>query len=308
MNSKTELIVWWFRVLILATTLVSTCASVNNLKSKEIERVETDNLIFCFPHGYESKPLDNLEKEVIYFYAKGGNSINLSRFDYLAGKELNQQLCNRLTQLFNQSEMRTLANASEAKGIKFSSNDGMKSCYYYYEFPRGEGKSRVEYKVYQMVGFQAYAITAVYTKSSPEQASLQKALHSFTIKKGIALTSAPSVPNLVIVDQTDNAYTVYTAIPADVLEEKLEEIKAQITQKEGVDIVSWQELQKSTDNYIKKRILKDEYPDSQVTEGIIELIKRFPGSPIGLTWNGGVAITYKDYQHAKETYTLLGQN
>jgi hypothetical protein len=64
-------------VIILATTLVSTCASVNNLKSKKIERVETDNLIFYFPHGYESKPLDNLEKEVVYFYAKGGNSINL---------------------------------------------------------------------------------------------------------------------------------------------------------------------------------------------------------------------------------------
>lgn len=174
-------------MLILAAYVLSGCTSVQSIKTIELERLETADFIFYFPRGYQSASLAPAEKSVLYFYAKGGNSINISRYDYPAGNELNQQLCKSLAHMFDQSELRTMVNASEAKGTEFRSEEGMRSCYYCYAFHRGDVTSHVEYKVYQRKGSQAFAITAVYTENTPEQASLQKALHSFVIKKGSAL-------------------------------------------------------------------------------------------------------------------------
>jgi len=58
----------------------------------------------------------------------------------------------------------------------------------------------------------------------------------------------------------------------------------------------------NVDKYVRGRIAKDDYPGSGVVSGIVALLDKYPGGPIGLTWNGGVAITYNDYQHAKKTY------
>jgi hypothetical protein len=46
----------------------------------------------------------------------------------------------------------------------------------------------------------------------------------------------------------------------------------------------------------------DDYPESKVVEGIIELLRRYASTPFGLTWNGGVALTFNDYEHAKRIH------
>lgn len=152
--------------------------------------LETTDFIFCFPSGFES--VQPRSEETIYIYGnEKGDSINISQYDYITNKELNEQLCRRITREFDQSELRTMIRASEAMEVTFRYDNDIRSCYYNYEFTGPRGKSHVEYKVYQREGKQAYAITIVYSVSSPDQATLRKALHSFSIKKDATGRSNP---------------------------------------------------------------------------------------------------------------------
>jgi hypothetical protein len=145
-------------------------------------RVETNDFLFFYPQSFVLIP-GATEKEVIYLYGdEHGNSINVSYFDYLTGRDLNESLCTELTQAFNNSELRTQINASIAMAKEFSYKDGLKSCYYNYGFQRPNGASSVEYKVYQGTGSRSYAITIVYARDSLQQELLRKALHSFKVK------------------------------------------------------------------------------------------------------------------------------
>lgn len=108
-----------------------------------------------------------------------------------------------------------------------------------------------------------------------------------------------SSSDFVLIDRTDDAYAVYAGIP----KEKHDEIKAQLsTAPQGIDLVAWQVFVKNSDDYIKAKILADDYPGSRTIPGVVELVRRFPGTPVGITWNGGIAITTRDYQHAKRLY------
>lgn len=107
----------------------------------------------------------------------------------------------------------------------------------------------------------------------------------------------------VVIDQTEKAYTVYYGIPEWKEKKKIDEIKANIEKEGGGSIIGWEEFSQNADSYVKSRIVRNEYDDISVINGIIELIKKYSLTPIGLTWNGGVAITRNDYQHAMETYT-----
>lgn len=105
--------------------------------------------------------------------------------------------------------------------------------------------------------------------------------------------------DFVLIDRTDDAYTVYAGIPKN----KLGEIQAKLANApQGITLVTWEAFSRNSDEYVKTRIVKDEYPESRTTAGVVELVRKFPGTPIGLTWNGGIAITHMDYQHAKRIY------
>lgn len=104
--------------------------------------------------------------------------------------------------------------------------------------------------------------------------------------------------DFIIIDHTEEAFTVFAIIPED----SIDKVKENIKDKKDVDVVFLEEFTQSSEKYIKARIVKDEYPDSRAQAGLMELVRKFPGTPIGLTWNGGIAITYDDYQHAKRIY------
>lgn len=111
----------------------------------------------------------------------------------------------------------------------------------------------------------------------------------------IPLSSVDSV----LIDRTEQAYTVYAGIQ----ENKIGEVKAKLLDApQGVTLVTWETFIQNSDEYVKSQIVKDEYPESRTIAGVVELVRKFPGTPIGLTWNGGIAITYNDYQHAKRIY------
>ena len=117
--------------------------------------------------------------------------------------------------------------------------------------------------------------------------------------KAVEPVPLSSGDDLVVIETTEPAYTVFAGVPKD----KVGAVKATLASRPaGVVIVTWEQFTQDPDRYVRALIVKDEYPASRTVPGIIELVRRFPGTPFGLTWNGGVAITYRQYQHARSTY------
>ena len=110
--------------------------------------------------------------------------------------------------------------------------------------------------------------------------------------------AANDMPSIVFINKSEQAYIVYMAIP----EEKEQEVRSKFAGKKDVFLMKWSEFSLKKDKHLSANILKNEYQDSRVVEGMFQLLERAPGVPFGLTWNGGVAYTYNDYQHAKKTY------
>jgi len=119
----------------------------------------------------------------------------------------------------------------------------------------------------------------------------------------ISLTAIGSSParsqNHVLVDGTEQAYTVYAGIPDD----KVAQVQAKLADApRDVALLEWEKFVDAANRYVEARVLKNEYPQSRTVEGVVALLRKYPGTPIGLSWNGGIAITYNDYQYAKRTY------
>jgi hypothetical protein len=102
----------------------------------------------------------------------------------------------------------------------------------------------------------------------------------------------------VLIDAQEPAYTVYSAFPAA----KLREMQQKTAGQSGAEIVDWDTFKESANQRITARIKRyDSSPESQLVGEVVDLIDT-GGAPIGLTWNGGIAITYTDYQAAKAAY------
>ena len=108
----------------------------------------------------------------------------------------------------------------------------------------------------------------------------------------------------VVISRENAAYTVFVGIT----QEKLNAAKDQSEDKSSVEIVAWEMFLQGRDKHVKQHITKNEYPNSRVADGIVELIRRFPNNPVGLTWNGGIAITRNDYQHVLDTFQRFQAN
>lgn len=104
----------------------------------------------------------------------------------------------------------------------------------------------------------------------------------------------------VLIDRTNDSYTVCLGIPKNKIEEM--KAKAAVGYEDKTPIVTWERFTLNSERYMQAQIINNEYPNSRTQEGIIEHIRKFPRTPIGLVWNGGIAFTYNDYQHAKRIY------
>jgi hypothetical protein len=110
-------------------------------------------------------------------------------------------------------------------------------------------------------------------------------------------TATPASDRIVLIVSDDSAYTVFLRISAA----RLEEIKAKSPGLTSAEQVSWESFKQGRDRYVRSHIVKNEYPQHRVADGLAALLEQNEGTPIGLTWNGGIAITNNDYQHAKRT-------
>lgn len=108
----------------------------------------------------------------------------------------------------------------------------------------------------------------------------------------------------VVVDQSEKAFTVFTGIPTRINKKQFESIKLKVSSRKTLTMLTWQRFLENVDRYAKSVMLRNDYPNSRVVDGIVCLVgsKKGSGAPWGLTWNGGIALTYNDYQHARKTY------
>jgi len=130
-------------------------------------------------------------------------------------------------------------------------------------------------------------------------------LSLLSLRSNIAFAAKKDAPQIeiVMIDARQPAYTVLIGIPR----ENVEQVKKQ-PKEDGVTILSWKAFDADAETLLAKGISKNEYPDIPLAKGIVALLKLYPATPFGVTWNGGVAVTYADYKHAEKMYELYQKN
>lgn len=119
-----------------------------------------------------------------------------------------------------------------------------------------------------------------------------------------------SASNFVVVDQGEKAFTVFTGIPKNIDKDELERIEQTVSGRDTLIMLSWEQFLESVNEYAGSVILINDYPSIRVVDGIVCLVasRQGTGAPWGLTWNGGIALTRNDYNHARQTYALFKEN
>jgi hypothetical protein len=113
-----------------------------------------------------------------------------------------------------------------------------------------------------------------------------------------------SNPNFIAIERKQEAYTVFAAIT----NEQFNKIMTEASNNDKIEVVKWENFNQNIDKFVKSQIIKDEYLESRAVEGIEELLFRYQALPFGLTWNGGIAFTRMDYNHAINTYQKYKAN
>ncbi|MBL4614799.1 MAG: hypothetical protein JKY27_08000 [Magnetovibrio sp.] len=105
----------------------------------------------------------------------------------------------------------------------------------------------------------------------------------------------------VFIDARQDAYVVFQGVSADTHPFARQEMVG-YTALEKVSLVPWGQFRDNVQDFVAAGIVKNEYLGQRPALGILAVLKSHPGRPIAITWNGGVASTFFDFQHAAEVY------
>lgn len=107
----------------------------------------------------------------------------------------------------------------------------------------------------------------------------------------------------VVIDTTEVAYTVFGTLEAETTKSQVEDM-LQKSKANGstLRVVPIDQFTATAAENIATVVVKNEYPEVDLARGILEFFEKAGGAPIGVTWNGGIAFTARDYEYAKETY------
>lgn len=114
-------------------------------------------------------------------------------------------------------------------------------------------------------------------------------------------------PVEVFIDGRDPAFVVVQGVAADAPDQAVSEMEGYAT-LDGVSMVAWKQFQKNAEGLIGPHIVKNEYPGASIVLGVVALVKKYPGRPFAITWNGGLAVAFQDYQHAVDTHKAFLEN
>ncbi len=111
----------------------------------------------------------------------------------------------------------------------------------------------------------------------------------------------------VFIDARQPAYVTYQGVTANTSPLARREM-AGYSSLDGVTLVSWDLFRDNVDAYIAAGIRINEYPKQRTAFGILALLKAKPGRPVAITWNGGIATSFFDFQHAVEVFEAFQEN
>lgn len=114
-------------------------------------------------------------------------------------------------------------------------------------------------------------------------------------------------PVQVFIDGRDPAFLVVQGVAADTNDLARREMAGYAT-LEGVSLVPWDAFRQNAQALVGPHVVKDEYPGSSMILSLIALVKAYPGKPFAITWNGGLAVSFQDYQHAVTTFEAYGED
>jgi len=105
----------------------------------------------------------------------------------------------------------------------------------------------------------------------------------------------------VFIDARDPAFVVVQGIASDASARAKREMRG-YAMLDRVSIVTWAVFRKHIKTLLAPYVVKNEYPESRTLLGVVTLVKAHPGRPYAVTWNGGLASTFQDFQYAATTY------
>lgn len=122
----------------------------------------------------------------------------------------------------------------------------------------------------------------------------------------LAFHAAPAAqPTHVVVDPSDQHTTTFIGVPKAIPAEHFQKLKESLEKRKGAHLILWSDFKSDTSKYVYPHIRRNDYPDVDVANGLARLLERYDGTPFGLTWNGGLAVTANDYRHSARTYAAF---
>lgn len=111
----------------------------------------------------------------------------------------------------------------------------------------------------------------------------------------------------IFIDARQPAYVVYQSVAADAPQAARDEM-AGYAGLSGVTLVPWDVFRENVDRYIAAGMRINEYPQQRIALGILAVLKAHPGRPVAITWNGGIATSFFDFQHAVQAFEDFQEN
>ena len=105
----------------------------------------------------------------------------------------------------------------------------------------------------------------------------------------------------VVIETKEPAFVVFTPTPPNMSETLLRRIVAESSRPEAVRTVERADFPAAIAPEAQKVIIRNDFPGTALTSALTCLMNKAPG-PWGITWNGGIALTRNDYDHARRTY------
>jgi hypothetical protein len=109
-------------------------------------------------------------------------------------------------------------------------------------------------------------------------------------------------PSHVLVDASKPDITTYVGVSKALPSENFQKLKEALAQRNDAYLLTWEEFKTAPAKHILSKIKRNDYAEVDIGRGMTLLIERYNGTPFGLTWNGGLAITGNDYLYSSRSY------
>lgn len=101
----------------------------------------------------------------------------------------------------------------------------------------------------------------------------------------------------VLLLESKPAYAVFAGIPAGKTAAVRDALPAD--KRDQVRSYPWPAFRAEAQPMLDALFVRNDYPEVDLRRALLELLTEHPATPLGITWNGGIAITAGDYQHAQ---------